>query len=119
MFRPETSDYEVARSAAADSACLGSDSTAKALVHRLHRTPLRGGWDRPCSLPVEGCQYVVVQYLSTVLTKYLMVLEYSTTVRAAGPASSRAPPHTCEPGNSDTWKNFLTRKFGMFFSFLP
>eukprot|EP01043_Picozoa_sp_COSAG02_P055371 COSAG02_NODE_6408_length_3593_cov_2.949914_5_plen_127_part_00 len=42
MLRP---DHEVARSAAADSACLGSGSTVKALVHREHRTPLRGGWD--------------------------------------------------------------------------
>jgi len=47
---------EAARSAAADSACLSSGSTAKTPVHRVHRTPLRGGWYRPCSLPVEGCR---------------------------------------------------------------
>jgi hypothetical protein len=46
----------VARSAPADSACLSSGSTAKTPVHRVHRTPLRGGWYRPRSLPVEGCR---------------------------------------------------------------
>ena len=53
MSRP---NREAAISAVADSPCLGSGSNAKAPVHRVHRTPLRGSWDRPCSLPVPGCR---------------------------------------------------------------
>ena len=36
---------EAARSAAADSACLGSGSATRTLVHHVRRTALRGGWD--------------------------------------------------------------------------
>ena len=59
MLRP---DYEAARSAAADFPCLGSGSTTKTPVHRVHRTPLRGGWDRPCSLAVEVCRDMLDPY---------------------------------------------------------